>query len=157
MWRLGPPHPDHGRIAATVLIHDVFALLADRGAVIEDVPEGFADRLADVVALRAWGILSARHSRAALAAIWDAPGTEVIDWLLTSKALEEADEGELRSAIETLMAENEGVCAQIRGGKASAVGFFVGQAMKRMRGKADPVQIKAILDENLDEKFGTVA
>jgi aspartyl-tRNA(Asn)/glutamyl-tRNA(Gln) amidotransferase subunit B len=153
MWRLGPPHPDHGRVAATVMIHDVFALLAERGATLDEACDGFADRLADVVALRAWGVLSARHSRAALAALWDCPGLEVTDWLVASKALEEADDAELLVLVDTLMVENDGVCAQIRAGKTSAVGFLVGQAMKRMKGKADPARLKAILDG----KFGLAA
>ncbi|WP_313134426.1 Asp-tRNA(Asn)/Glu-tRNA(Gln) amidotransferase subunit GatB [Anaerocolumna sp.] len=59
------------------------------------------------------------------------------------------DEGALRSVVEKVIAANPESVADYQGGKDKALGFLVGQTMKEMRGKADPVMINRILKELL--------
>ena len=59
------------------------------------------------------------------------------------------DEGELRSVIETVIAENPQSVADYNAGKTKAIGFLVGQTMKAMKGKADPGMVNKILKELL--------
>ena len=59
------------------------------------------------------------------------------------------DEGELRSVIETVIADNPQSVADYNAGKTKAIGFLVGQTMKAMKGKADPGMVNKILKELL--------
>ncbi len=61
------------------------------------------------------------------------------------------DEGELRAAIERVIAENPQSVEDYRGGKKKAMGFLVGQTMKAMQGKANPALVNEILQELLDQ------
>ncbi len=60
-----------------------------------------------------------------------------------------SDEGALKSTIESIIAANPASVADYHGGKEKALGFLVGQAMKEMKGKADPGMINRILKELL--------
>ena len=63
-----------------------------------------------------------------------------------------SDEGALRSVIEGILDANPAQVEQYKGGKESLVGFFVGQVMKAMQGKADPGATKALIVELLDAR-----
>lgn len=59
------------------------------------------------------------------------------------------DEGALRSVVEQVIAANPQSVSDYRGGKEKALGFLVGQTMKAMKGKADPVSVDRLLRELL--------
>ena len=59
------------------------------------------------------------------------------------------DEGLLRSTIEKVAADNPQSVEDYHKGKEKAMGFLVGQTMKAMKGKADPVMVNTILKEIL--------
>ena len=50
-----------------------------------------------------------------------------------------SDTGAIETAIDEILANNEDKVEQYRGGKDKLFGFFVGQTMKAMQGKANPV------------------
>ena len=60
-----------------------------------------------------------------------------------------ADDGTLRVIIEKIIEENPQVTAEYKSGKTKVLGFFVGQVMKEMKGKADPSAIHKLLLEIL--------
>ena len=59
------------------------------------------------------------------------------------------DEGELRAAIEQIIADNPQSVEDYNNGKEKAIGFLVGQTMKAMKGKANPGLVNKILKELL--------
>lgn len=59
------------------------------------------------------------------------------------------DESALRSVVEQVIAANPQSVSDYRGGKEKALGFLVGQTMKAMKGKADPVSVDRLLRELL--------
>jgi aspartyl-tRNA(Asn)/glutamyl-tRNA(Gln) amidotransferase subunit B len=59
------------------------------------------------------------------------------------------DEGALKAVVTEVIAANPKQVEQYRGGKTAIVGFFVGQVMKQMQGKADPQAAKAMLEQEL--------
>ena len=61
------------------------------------------------------------------------------------------DESALRGVVEKVLNENRKSVEDYRNGKEKAMGFLVGQAMKAMKGKANPGRIKEILKETLTE------
>ena len=56
------------------------------------------------------------------------------------------DDSVLRKAVEEVLAENAKAAEEYRGGKEKVLGFLVGQAMKKMRGKADPGKVREIIE-----------
>ena len=59
------------------------------------------------------------------------------------------DDSLLQTVIEEVLAENPQSVEDYRKGKTRAMGFLVGQTMKRMKGTADPVEVNRILVEKL--------
>ena len=61
-----------------------------------------------------------------------------------------SDTGAIEEAIDAIIAANEDKVAEYRGGKDKLFGFFVGQTMKAMQGKANPAVVNQILKDKLD-------
>ena len=60
-----------------------------------------------------------------------------------------SDTDALRRVVEEVIAANPKSVQDYRGGKGRAIGFLVGQTMKAMKGKANPVTVEALLRELL--------
>ncbi|MFT7538129.1 MAG: aspartyl-tRNA(Asn)/glutamyl-tRNA(Gln) amidotransferase subunit B [Lysobacterales bacterium] len=60
-----------------------------------------------------------------------------------------SDDSALETIIDDIIKENEEVANQIREGKDSAIGFMVGQAMKKTQGKANPKKIGELIRRRL--------
>ncbi len=60
-----------------------------------------------------------------------------------------SDDSAIRAVCEEVIAESPNETAAYRSGKVTLMGWFVGQVMKKMRGKADPTKAKQILEELL--------
>lgn len=54
---------------------------------------------------------------------------------------------DVRAVLEDIVAQNKSVADDYRGGKAAALEYLVGQAMKTLRGAADPVTLRELLKE----------
>ena len=60
-----------------------------------------------------------------------------------------SDTGAIEAAIDEILANNQDKVEQYRGGKDKLFGFFVGQTMKAMQGKANPQVVNQILKDKL--------
>ncbi|MEL7681352.1 Asp-tRNA(Asn)/Glu-tRNA(Gln) amidotransferase subunit GatB [Citromicrobium bathyomarinum] len=60
-----------------------------------------------------------------------------------------SDTGAIEEAIDAIIAANGDKVAEYRGGKDKLFGFFVGQTMKAMQGKANPTVVNQILKDKL--------
>ena len=63
--------------------------------------------------------------------------------------LETSDTGAIEAVIAEVLAKNPGQLEQYRGGKEALFGFFVGQTMKAMQGKANPAVVNELLKKAL--------
>jgi aspartyl-tRNA(Asn)/glutamyl-tRNA(Gln) amidotransferase subunit B len=61
-----------------------------------------------------------------------------------------SDTGAIEAEIASIMAANPDKVADYKGGKDKLFGFFVGQTMKAMQGKANPQVINELLKKALD-------
>ncbi|MDD5087465.1 MAG: Asp-tRNA(Asn)/Glu-tRNA(Gln) amidotransferase subunit GatB [bacterium] len=61
-----------------------------------------------------------------------------------------SDESELRLIVERVLAENPDELAKYKSGKRNLMSFFMGQAMKATRGRANPNRLAELLQELLD-------
>ena len=60
-----------------------------------------------------------------------------------------SDEGELVGIIEEVLVENEGVVESYRSGKEKAMGYLVGQVMRKTGGQAEPRKVNRMLKKKL--------
>jgi aspartyl-tRNA(Asn)/glutamyl-tRNA(Gln) amidotransferase subunit B len=60
-----------------------------------------------------------------------------------------SDTGAIEAAIDDILANNQDKVEQYKGGKDKLFGFFVGQTIKAMQGKANPQVVNQILKEKL--------
>jgi aspartyl-tRNA(Asn)/glutamyl-tRNA(Gln) amidotransferase subunit B len=63
-----------------------------------------------------------------------------------------SDEGALATWVDEVLAANPAEVARYRGGETKLLGFFVGQVMKRSKGKADPKGVQPVLRGRLEGK-----
>ncbi len=62
-----------------------------------------------------------------------------------------SDTGAIEAAVDAVLAANADKIAEYRGGKENLFGFFVGQTMKAMQGKGNPVLVNEVLRARLAE------
>ena len=62
-----------------------------------------------------------------------------------------SDDSAIRTVCAEVIAENPGEVEAYRGGKQGLIGWFVGQVMRKMRGKADPKLAREVLEELLGQ------
>ncbi len=62
---------------------------------------------------------------------------------------QESDTGAIEEAIDGVLAANQDKVDEYRGGKDKLFGFFVGQTMKAMQGKANPQVVNQLLKDKL--------
>lgn len=66
------------------------------------------------------------------------------------------DESALRRTATEAIAANPQSAADYRNGKEKAIGFLVGQTMKAMKGKADPLRVNKLLQELLKDEIDEI-
>lgn len=77
-------------------------------------------------------------------------GEADVDAIIESRGLKQVtDTGAIETLVDEVIAGNPDQVAQYRGGKEAVFGFFVGQAMKLSKGKANPAQLNELLRKKL--------
>jgi aspartyl-tRNA(Asn)/glutamyl-tRNA(Gln) amidotransferase subunit B len=66
-----------------------------------------------------------------------------------------SDRGALAGWVEEVIAAHPGEVARFRSGETKLMAFFVGQVMKRSKGKADPKGVQPVLQERLGQTVGS--
>ena len=61
-----------------------------------------------------------------------------------------SDAGTLETVVNLVIARNPGEVEKYRAGKKNLLGFFVGQAMKDLKGKGNPGALNALFKKKLD-------
>jgi aspartyl-tRNA(Asn)/glutamyl-tRNA(Gln) amidotransferase subunit B len=106
--------------------------------------------LAALVKLVAAGTISGKIAKDVFGKMWatgESPST-----IVEREGLAQLDdEGALASAVAEVVAASPEQVASYRGGKAAALGWFVGQVMKKTEGRANPQRVNALLKSALDE------
>jgi aspartyl-tRNA(Asn)/glutamyl-tRNA(Gln) amidotransferase subunit B len=92
--------------------------------------------------------ISGKIAKDVFAAMWAGEGDA--DAIIAARGLTQiSDSSALAAAIDAILAEFPNQVADYRAGNDKLLQFFVGQAMKRTRGQADPQQLNALLREKL--------
>ncbi len=133
--------------AANWLIGDVAGQLA--AAELSLAESGFTgDHLAELLRLIDDGTLSTKLAKQVLSGVVEARGAKGPSAVAEDAGLQQvSDEGELRTIVEQVVADNASTVEDIRGGNQKAIGALVGQVMKATRGQADPRKTNELLRE----------
>ncbi len=153
---VGGTGPKLAKAVANWIMSELFGALQKRGLNIE-YDSGLAEytpvsarQASELLGMVATGKISntiAKQVSEIMLETGDDPETIVLERGL----LQVSDTGAIDAAIATVFAANSDKVAQYRGGKEALFGFFVGQTMRGMGGKANP----AVVNDRLKAALAT--
>ena len=138
---------DVAKAAANWLLSDLYGALNRLGKSLEESPVS-PSQAAELLALVADGTLSgslAKQVFEIMLETGDAPAKIVEDRGMKQTS----DTGAIEAVVAKVLADNGDKVAQYMGGKEALFGFFVGQTMKAMQGKANPQVVNELVKKGL--------
>jgi len=93
--------------------------------------------------------ISGKIAKQVFQALMDGEGANADEIIEKQGLKQESDSGAIEALIDEVLAANPDNVAAYRGGKDKLFGFFVGEVMKRSKGKANPGQVNDILKKKL--------
>jgi aspartyl-tRNA(Asn)/glutamyl-tRNA(Gln) amidotransferase subunit B len=135
------------KLAANWVMGDLAGAL-NRDSLEVDASRVPADALAGLLARIGDGTISGKLAKEVFEAMWS-EGRNA-DEIIDARGLRQiTDTGAIERTIDAVMAANPTQLAEFRAGKEKLFGFFVGQVMKAMQGKANPAQLNELLKRKL--------
>lgn len=135
------------KLIANWITGDLFAAL-NRDSLTIAQSKVLAPALAGLVTLIVNGTISGRIAKDVFTHMWET-GAQAAT-IVQQKGLEQvSDNSAIEACIDKIMADNPQMAADYRSGKDKLFGFFVGQVMKAMAGKANPALVNEILAQKL--------
>ncbi|MHB1675953.1 MAG: Asp-tRNA(Asn)/Glu-tRNA(Gln) amidotransferase subunit GatB [Sulfuriferula sp.] len=96
------------------------------------------------------GTLSGKLAKEVFEALWQSAGE--VDAIIAMRGLKQvSDSGAIGAVVDQILTANPVQVAEYRAGKEKMLGYLIGQAMKVMKGKANPQQLNEILLQKLSE------
>ena len=129
------------------LMNDVLRMINDRGLSPEHM-RLTAVHLAAILKLVDEGTINTNTGKALLAKVEES-GKAPADIVAAEGLAKVSDDSAIRGVAQALLAANPKEVEAYRGGKATLMGWFVGQVMREMRGKADAGVARKVLEELL--------
>ncbi len=137
------------KLAANWMTSELFGLLNKTGKPIAESPVS-AEALGGLVALIADGTISGRIAKDVFAEMFETgkPAAGIVE----QKGLRQVtDTAAIEAKIAEILAANADKVAEYRAGKDKLFGFFVGQVMRAMAGKANPALLNELLKKQLQD------
>ncbi len=139
--------PSHAKICANWIIGEVSAQLNRDGMDITQCPIN-AQQLGGMLKRIADNTISNSGAKEVFRTMWAEGGNA--DEIIDAKGLKQvSDAGAIETLVDEILANNADKVDEYRGGKEKLFGFFVGQAMKASKGKANPAQLNDVLKRKL--------
>jgi len=114
-----------------------------------DATHATAERQAAILAMQDKGDISGGQAKEIFEIVLR-QGREPAEIAETEGLKQVSDTGAIEAAIDDILAANSDKVEQYKGGKDKLFGFFVGQTMKAMQGKANPTVVNQLLKDKLD-------
>nr|WP_033411987.1 Asp-tRNA(Asn)/Glu-tRNA(Gln) amidotransferase subunit GatB [Methylosarcina fibrata] len=135
------------RLCANWVAGELSAALNKSGLEIAGSPVDYR-RLAGLLARIADNTISGKIAKQVFDDMWQTGAGA--DEIIAAKGLQQiSDSGVIASIIDKIIADNPAQVEQYRSGKDKVFGFFVGQVMKAMQGKANPEEVNKMLKDKL--------
>ncbi|WP_422138651.1 Asp-tRNA(Asn)/Glu-tRNA(Gln) amidotransferase subunit GatB [Endozoicomonas sp. ALC020] len=141
------------KLAANWVLGEVSKSLNAKSIAISDSPVS-AEALAGLIARIKDNTISGKIAKQVFEALWNSEGKDA-DEIIEKKGLKQVtDTGAIESMIDEVLAANAQQVENYRAAppekRGKMIGFFVGQAMKASKGKANPGMVNQILKKKLD-------
>jgi len=135
------------KLAANWVINELLGILNKNETPLDDSPVT-ASQLAGLIALISDSTISGKIAKDVFAEMY-ATGKDAAV-IVEEKGLKQVtDTGAIEAVVDEVIAENPDNVAAYKGGKDKLFGFFVGQVMKKMQGKANPAAVNELLKKKL--------
>jgi len=133
------------RAAASWVLSEVRSVLEGEG--LEPLRFGPAE-IVQLISLVESGVVSNRHAKEVFTVLSTEGGrpAEIVDQLGLQTI---SDSASLEAAVDRVLADNPDSVERFRGGEKRLQGFFMGQVMRAMEGKADAREVSQILARKL--------
>ena len=132
------------KVAANWVMGDVMTTYKELG----DFPVS-PEKLAGLIGLVQDGTLSHQAAKRVYAELARSPEEDPRSVADRLGLVQVSDQAALAGWVEEVLAANPGEVARFRNGETKLMAFFVGQVMKRSKGKADPKGVQPVLQERL--------
>jgi len=136
------------KVCSNWVMREVLAELKEQGVGIEDFPVS-AGRLAELIKLVQSNVINQTAAKDVFKEMMrsEEPAKDIVSRL----GLEQiSEEGEIERIVEEVIAESPGEVEKYRAGKTQLLGFFIGQVMKKSRGKANPKKAGELIRKKLE-------
>ena len=143
----GKSEAEVAKQAANWLISELFGALNKLGKSLDDSPVNPAAG-GELLALVGDGTISGSIAKQVLEKMLET-GDSAGAIVEREGLKQESDTGAIEAAIDAVLAANGDKVEQYKGGKEALFGFFVGQTMKAMQGKANPQVVNELLKKAL--------
>ncbi len=139
---------DVAKLLSNWLLGDFFALLNKSGKSITE-SDITAEDLAELVMLIKEEVISGKIAKEVLELMWSEKKKASV--IVEEKGLKQiTSTDEIKNTLRSVLEEHQDKVAEYRGGKEKLFGFFIGQAMKKTGGRANPKLLNEILKELLN-------
>ncbi len=147
LTHLDPLTPKAAKLLANWLIGEVFGALNRENKSLEDclVPPA---HLAGLVTEIQKGVISGKIAKEVFTLMWET-GKDAPSLVAEHGLHQVSDESAIIAIIETVLLEHPAMVDDYKSGKEKLFGFFVGQVMKAMAGKANPERVNTLLKQRL--------
>ncbi len=133
--------------ASNWLLSEFFGALNKAGHTLDDSPVSH-EAAAELLALVGKGVISGSIAKQVLETMLET-GDSAAAIVEREGLKQESDSGAIEAAVDKVLADNADKVADYKGGKQALFGFFVGQTMKAMQGKANPQVVNEVLKAKL--------
>lgn len=135
------------KLLSNWLLGDLFALLNKHNKNITESVVS-AENLAELVKLIKDEVISGKIAKDVLEFMWNEQKSASV--IVEEHGLKQITSGdEIKKCLQSVLVEHQDKVAEYKSGKEKLFGFFVGQAMKKTGGKANPKMLNDILKELL--------
>ncbi|WP_331655381.1 aspartate--tRNA ligase [Aminipila sp.] len=137
------------KLTANFVVGDILRLLKERGVEPENILVD-AKKLASVVRLTVDGKINRNIAKQVIEEVFD-HNTDPLQYVEGNGLLAIENKELIEKAVKAAIEENPKSIEDYKTGKQKAFGFLVGQAMKKLSGKASPQTINKLLKEKLEK------
>ena len=146
---LKPLNAKTAKLLANWILGDVFAALNRESKTFDTSPVSPA-HLASLIMQIDEGVISGKMAKEVFLLMWQS-GKDAVTVVEEHGFKQISDDGPIIEIIDKILRENPSMVADYKGGKDKLFGFFVGQVMKAMQGRANPELVNKLLKEQLDK------
>jgi|ERR1700686_3153193 aspartyl-tRNA(Asn)/glutamyl-tRNA(Gln) amidotransferase subunit B len=139
--------PESGRRAALTVIGEV-ARAVNEGEVDLSAPRFKAAQVAQVYGLQDAGTLSSTAAKEVLAEVLRT-GRDPAQVVSEKGLAQVSDSSALEAVVDSVIAKNPGEAEKYKAGKKALLGFFVGAAMRELKGKGNPGVLNDLFKKRL--------